>query len=143
MTFDAKRLRPKAFNCMKNMQRWATPSSNQHNSATPSLGLQVMTRPLPKSSAKSWRRARLQHKIERKNQGPDRIRQPQRRGTKSTTSSCKLTMEPIHCLNVRLECCTLERAQSVLIESVTTKPANNNDRDLESPSPLENWATRE
>ena len=50
-----------------------------------------MTRPLPKSRAKSRRRAKLQHKTEQRNQGPELYRM----GTKSATSSHKLVTGPI------------------------------------------------
>ena len=51
------------------------------------------------------------------------------------------TMAPKPCLDARLECYILERAQSKLIENVLTQTDDNDNTDLESSSPRGDTAT--
>ena len=67
----------------------------------------------------------------------------QERHMQSQTSNGTNTIVPEPPLNAGLECYTLERAQSKLIKSVTTQPADNNNRDLKSPTPCGDPATRQ
>ena len=56
----------------------------------------------------------------------DQDRHKQSQGSDGTN-----TKLPKPCLDARLECYTLERAQSELIDSVWTQPGDNDERDLE------------